>query len=157
MAAVVSDNRWSEFRGCRICVCVSAALQSWHFRLADPRFSRLYCLPFFSFGITVYRFTARQSIKILRSIYIEINLLISLLALLSTLLARKTCDLRTPNHASHLTPFLGTFLATGSTTYCKKQTAGKMPSVDREESRDRELVLKHQTSFSESGRASVPM
>ena len=32
-----------------------------------------------------------------------------------------------------------------------------MPSVDREESRDRELVLKHQSSFSESGRASVPM
>lgn len=32
-----------------------------------------------------------------------------------------------------------------------------MPSLEREESRDRELVLKHQTSFSESGRASVPM
>ncbi|SLM34258.1 hypothetical protein LPUS_02996 [Lasallia pustulata] len=32
-----------------------------------------------------------------------------------------------------------------------------MPSVDREGSRDRELVLKHQPSFSDSGRASVPM
>ena len=32
-----------------------------------------------------------------------------------------------------------------------------MPSVDREESRDRELVLKHQSSFSDSGRSSVPM
>lgn len=32
-----------------------------------------------------------------------------------------------------------------------------MPSLEREESRDRELVLKHQPSFSESGRASVPM
>ncbi|KAK4690788.1 hypothetical protein P7C71_g6083, partial [Lecanoromycetidae sp. Uapishka_2] len=32
-----------------------------------------------------------------------------------------------------------------------------MPSVDREDSRDRELVLKHQPSFSDSGRASVPM
>lgn len=32
-----------------------------------------------------------------------------------------------------------------------------MPSVDREESRDRELVLKHQPSVSDSGRASVPM
>ena len=32
-----------------------------------------------------------------------------------------------------------------------------MSSVDREGSRDRELVLKHHPSFSESGRASVPM
>jgi flavoprotein len=32
-----------------------------------------------------------------------------------------------------------------------------MPSMEREESRDRELVLKHQPSVSESGRASVPM
>ncbi|KAL9125184.1 MAG: hypothetical protein Q9217_005579, partial [Psora testacea] len=32
-----------------------------------------------------------------------------------------------------------------------------MPSVDRDESRDRELVLKHQPSFSDSGRSSVPM
>ena len=32
-----------------------------------------------------------------------------------------------------------------------------MPSVDREGSRDRELVLKHQHSVSDSGRASVPM
>ncbi len=32
-----------------------------------------------------------------------------------------------------------------------------MASSDREESRDRELVLKHQPSFSDSGRASVPM
>lgn len=35
-----------------------------------------------------------------------------------------------------------------------------MPSVDRDESResrDRELVLKHQPSISDSGRASVPM
>ena len=32
-----------------------------------------------------------------------------------------------------------------------------MPSTEREDSRDRELVLKHQPSFSDSGRASVPM
>jgi len=32
-----------------------------------------------------------------------------------------------------------------------------MPSVEREESRDRELVLKHEPSFSDSGRSSVPM
>lgn len=32
-----------------------------------------------------------------------------------------------------------------------------MPSSERDESRDRELVLKHQPSFSDSGRASVPM
>lgn len=32
-----------------------------------------------------------------------------------------------------------------------------MPSVAREESRDRELVLKHHPSVSDSGRASVPM
>lgn len=32
-----------------------------------------------------------------------------------------------------------------------------MSSTEREESRDRELVLKHQSSFSDSGRASVPM
>jgi len=30
-------------------------------------------------------------------------------------------------------------------------------STDKDESRDRELVLKHQPSFSDSGRASVPM
>lgn len=30
-------------------------------------------------------------------------------------------------------------------------------SSDRDESRDRELVLKHQPSISDSGRASVPM
>lgn len=32
-----------------------------------------------------------------------------------------------------------------------------MPSVARDESRDRELVLKHHPSVSDSGRASVPM
>jgi hypothetical protein len=32
-----------------------------------------------------------------------------------------------------------------------------MSSVDREGSRDRELVLKHQSSVSDSGRSSVPM
>lgn len=32
-----------------------------------------------------------------------------------------------------------------------------MPATEREDSRDRELVLKHQPSFSDSGRASVPM
>ncbi|KAL9638378.1 MAG: hypothetical protein Q9164_001585 [Protoblastenia rupestris] len=32
-----------------------------------------------------------------------------------------------------------------------------MPSTDRDESRDRDLVLRHQPSFSDSGRSSVPM
>lgn len=32
-----------------------------------------------------------------------------------------------------------------------------MPSVARDESRDREMVLKHHPSISDSGRSSVPM
>ena len=35
--------------------------------------------------------------------------------------------------------------------------AAMSSSMEREESRDRELVVRHQHSFSDSGRSSVPM
>lgn len=55
-------------------------------------------------------------------------------------------------HALFLASYIATFLAS-----LIQDTAATMPSADREESRDQELVLKHQSSFSDSGRASVPM
>lgn len=55
-------------------------------------------------------------------------------------------------HALFLASYFATFLAS-----LIRDIVVTMPSVDREESSERELVLKHQPSFSDSGRASVPM